>query len=350
MMQPLRPSTLRDRARARYREYEAILFLTSGITVETRAQLDATYHSIPRISRASLQRFVSSLDREIRALRKEWGIHARRPALLELLEQGEKPPTDGSVLLVSKAWIESLCTNYSRGMPAFPWLPPHALVGLARLGKLPADAYTVEVWILEAIAFEDMAALVNEVRHRAGSIRESSGKVDRKTTSALLRAVLVSTFRFLEAYLNGLAFDALATGVPLTQGERDLLQEYDSKRGRSQFVGLRDKLLLYPRLAAGKKHPVLQENNSPDLAFMVAQAKAHRDAVVHASPLLLQPNQDTERFERAVNISVSEVEVIVDTAISLVRAIEYAVKGNDLSIRWLVPRGADGLFAVSVFD
>ena len=69
------------------------------------------------------------------------------------------------------------------------------------------------IWFwLEAHVFEDMCALFNQAKEiERGLNRSTIGKKEHKTYYSLLRATVLTAFHFVEAYLNGLAFDHCAT-------------------------------------------------------------------------------------------------------------------------------------------
>jgi hypothetical protein len=173
----------------------------------------------------------------------------------------------------------------------------------------------------------------------------------RKTAFALFRAAISSAFFFVESYINGVAFHYLASaGSASDQKTKDYLSEWDSVRKRPRFNKTRDKLVHYPRIVLGVDHPPLQENNCPELAFIVTKAKQLRDSIVHASPTSDPESLLPEKEEAVYSLGFVDVEETVDSAIELVSKVETLVHGSTKFITWLKRRGPDGLFSEEVFD
>jgi hypothetical protein len=117
----------------------------------------------------------------------------------------------------------------------------------------------------------------------------------------------------------------------------------------------------YPKIVAGKEHPVLQESNCPEMKLVLETAKQTRDAIVHASPMpsveafermSVTPGLTTDTGKQAMvmNLQFSHVEALVDSAVGLVRKIEVSVRGNADRVGWLVSRPKSGPFPPEVFS
>jgi hypothetical protein len=65
----------------------------------------------------------------------------------------------------------------------------------------------------------------------------------------MLRSATTVLYHFLEAYLNGLAFDCTHNfHDKLVPGDHDLLTEWNSKTKRQRFVAFDRKLVEYPKV------------------------------------------------------------------------------------------------------
>lgn len=174
-------------------------------------------------------------------------------------------------------------------------------------------------------------------------------KLRLKNSYALWRASLYSSFSFLEADLNGIAADTLLSrGQSLSQSECDLLREWDSSRARLRFVSLRDKILHYPRIALGEKHPPFQENNTAGIAFILGTAKGMRDAITHAGVLdQTRTGVGLVKEELVYEISREDVEPVIDAVTALVSKIHNRIYGNNPA--WIRMRGEDMTFPAETF-
>jgi hypothetical protein len=255
--------------------------------------------------------------------------------------------TKGEVIYARKALLSKVMPAYSKML-----VPQHTQIGLDPYGILPRSA-KFNLRIIEASLFEDMCALFN-LAHNFHNESVKTRALDKrilKTAIALCRATISSAFYFVESYINGVAFEYLATaGDGIDQATKDFLSEWDSARNRPKYVKTRDKLLHYPRIVLGASHPPLQENNCPPLAFIVTKAKQFRDAIVHASPIADANSFKPEKEMAIFTLKFRDVEETVDNAVALVFTIEPLVHGNLDYILWLARRGPDGLFPESVFS
>jgi hypothetical protein len=151
-------------------------------------------------------------------------------------------------------------------------------------------------------------------------------------------------------YLNGIASDHyLKNEKRLTTEEKQTLTEWDSKNNRPKHLSLREKALKYPRMILGVEHPPLQENNCPELGFIIGKAKALRDAIVHPAARREDSEYGSDKRQLVYLIEYDEVEQVVDNAIRLVRKIETKVYGNTDRLLWLKGRGDDGQFPDDTF-
>lgn len=112
----------------------------------------------------------------------------------------------------------------------------------------------------------------------------------------------------------------------------------------------REKLLQFPKIILGTKHPPFLENNCPEIAFLIGQAKKSRDAIVHPTSIPNLKTFEPEREQQFHSLTFEEVEQSVDSAISLVRKIQTCIRGETKRIQWLRDRAEDGLFPDSTFD
>lgn len=155
----------------------------------------------------------------------------------------------------------------------------------------------------------------------------------------------------MESYVNGVAFNFLARGGNAVDPKtRDYLSEWDSARKRPKFIKTRDKLVQYPRIVLGASHPPLQENNCPELAFIVTKAKQLRDSIVHASPIENPISLAPEKEAALYTLEFVDVEKTVDSVIDFVSKVETLLPGNLQYVDWLKKRSPDGLFSERVFD
>jgi hypothetical protein len=77
-----------------------------------------------------------------------------------------------------------------------------------------------------------------------------------KTRDSLLRATVLTAFHFVEAYLNGSAFDYYASKQDeITDETKSLLFDWNPKTNKPRYLSLRDKALQYPKIILASEHP-----------------------------------------------------------------------------------------------
>ena len=99
----------------------------------------------------------------------------------------------------------------------------------------------------------------------------------------------------------------------------------------------------------------------PQLAFILEVAKGTRDAIMHASPFPLVPEEwdasktvgEQVRFgkqEILLNLSVEKLDSLVDSVVSVIQKIEIGIHGDTKHLSWLMPRDTNGRFPAEAFD
>jgi len=230
-------------------------------------------------------------------------------------------------------------------------LAEHAIVIIDPRGKIydaaPGQGFAHR--LLEQSLYEDMCVLFNSAKRLADSDADSPLKNAQE--QAFCRSALTAAFNFVEAYLNGIAVDYLsAHHQTVSEGHRMELSEWDHVKQRSRFLSLKDKLVRYPRIVLGAKHPPLTEDNCQELKFIVQQAKLTRDAIVHPSPAPDPRTLDLAKYTAVDLANICETQLVVDNAVSLVRRLDMTIHGSDRRVSvWLHERDKDGYFSLGVF-
>lgn len=185
-------------------------------------------------------------QRDVALWRDEKDVRASRQELRKILEAVRATPP-GKLCFMRKAHLASLmgwCEHYP--------FPAHCQIGIPKDG-IDTKCWVMEWRLLEALLYEDMCALYNLSLDLSGGVEKATeSKVRLKQTKAVQRAVVTSAFYFVESYLNGLAFDFLATTKrSLSEKDLRLMTEWDVAREEPRYARFRDKLLHYPRIILG---------------------------------------------------------------------------------------------------
>lgn len=339
-----RKSHLQKKALSLVRTIEAILYLTTHMTPDSYKQIVEVKNIIPELSNTKIRRLILKLKQEVQDTRRRYGVSVDDGTLKVFLESLRANTVKGKVLLVPFYILTEMFSKYPN--LNFYDFPLHALLAIPLELRTVNDT-NIEVYTLETIIFEDMCLLFNQAKKANDELQDTDPtKLQVKRERALTHATLIAVFDFIEAYLNGIATDYyFAQMNKLDSKGKSVLSE------GQRSLRFREKLLQFPKIILGIKHPPFLESNCPEIAFLIGQAKKSRDAIVHPTSL---PNLKTfepgERETRFLSLEFEEVEQSVDSAISLVRKIETCIRGETKRVHWLRDKGEDGLFPDSTFD
>lgn len=290
-----------------------------------------------------------ALDENLRRLLETLGCKLRVPALaneyLRFVKSGQK------FVYMHKSDIDNIYfTRYEKAWPGWKTLPPHLLIGLDLAAEfiLPGQ----QEWFLpEAALYEDMCFSLNNAVATSPDNRKSPiDKSKVKAHAFYRRSAVLASFYFVEAYLNGIAFDfALRHGKELSLDELDILREWDSKRGKEKWVKFREKLLQYPKIILQVQHPPLTETNCPELQLIVTEAKEARDSLVHWSPKSGDSTGYASKTSWVLDIKDEKMTRIVDAAVRLVKRLNSEIGQHGYKLHWLHERENSGLFPKEAF-
>jgi hypothetical protein len=341
---------LRSKADRLLREYQAIYCLINGMTIQIRQDFKRDRGAIANRDKKELQKAITVCNHEIRELRKMYGVKAPNSDIIELAEMAESAP-HGQFLLIPKYFLDDIFSDYGRILSDYSKYPCHMRIGIDS-GMIREEEGPIELYLLEAILFEDMCALFNIAKKSHTEYKTEKGtKTPMKTYSALLRATTTTAFYFIEAYLNGIAFDYYYSNQDkLDNKTKSILTEWDYTRDRQKFLSFKDKALKYFKIILGTKHPPLQESNCPELEFILSKGKELRDSIVHASPKFSISDFDPKKEKALFGQTFEDTEAIVDNAIELVKKIEIIISNNYDRLWWIHSRGSDGFFPEEVFE
>jgi hypothetical protein len=142
------------------------------------------------------------------------------------------------------------------------------------------------------------------------------------------RAIVLSCFNLIEAYLNGIAWDYCQTNNIewLSKRKRDIIQDTYS-------VSTRDKLLKYPTILCGFE--CISPNEIDDFLDLV---KPFRDSLVHPSPFSAPEkfggyNKLRKIYELNENVAV----VTVAYMYKIIKEIHSAIHKKDCYPKWIAP-------------
>jgi hypothetical protein len=346
------------------RKYRALLVLTNTGERWYISHLDDLISRVDELDIRKVKRKIEEFEESTEQLMAETGADASLEELEEIVSPGSdyNPARD---LYVPKKDLDILFDNYERAWNKFDSLPVHAKIGVSLGGRTEGEQ--PEVYQLDASLFEDVVVLVN----RSVELRKKEKeKIDPpkflvKKGNAIRRSAVKAVYNFLEGYLNCLAYDILINRDDLTDKEQCKLNDED-------HLSLRDKVLQYPRIALGREHPPIQENNCQPLRHILSREKGVRHALIHPRPHTTEISLEEEEYHeygidhirhRMMRVSskeegpapvresaywlteFGELGRICDSSIDLVQRIYDEIDGKYGNVTWwLYEREENGCF------
>lgn len=358
-----------------FEEYRAILFLLGSLKTEILATTQAHEAQTSQFNRKTLATALQQAKSDVQRLREQFQVRLKQADLVAIFRKAcigpgaEGLKTFGSTVYFTKHMMEEWIRKYDEVLPIFPDLPGHARIGLAK----PPEYRPVEIFLPEAIHFEEMAMLFNEC---AGALTKEAtdGFGHIKRFRSLMHACYSATFHFLESYLNGIAFDfATRNAGYIKDKDFEVLLEWDFERERERFVSFREKLQQYPKILLRREHPPFTASNSPAYKILLGQAKSLRDAITHSSPrpslkglkdhkknyidpiersviLALQVERKWNKEDYLSMTNFTSLTETVDAAVAACLQIENATNGYMKRLGYIKTRGSDGLFPKETFE
>jgi hypothetical protein len=250
---------------------QAILSFNYCLSTEDKRRLDKTRNDKAVATKSELRAIHELVTNNEILIARRFGCRQKPQIFAEGFVSACQNPL--GELSISKAIIDTdFFSNFCDGHPLWPHLAPHILVCLNYDRVTDVRPCEFEYFLPEAMLYEDMALSFNEallLQPKLPKQRPKSAVIEAKKLNMYLRTSLLSAFYFVEAYLNGIAFDFEYTNKSrLTAEQQDMLLEWDSQRNKRAFVSFERKVVEYPKLILGTKHPPLTVTNCPSLSSL----------------------------------------------------------------------------------
>lgn len=256
--------------------------------------------------------------------------------------------------MISKYVIETAYfSNFAENEPIWRGLSPHLLLQVHFDWIVNLERIVYRYHLPEATLYEDMAFAYNsalQIDPSSDSDGNAEADIDLKKRNFYLRTAVLSAFYFVEAYLNGMAFDyCYRNQSALSTDDQAFLLEEPSTKNKRGFVSFEMKAVQFLKIITSVQHPPLQETNCPPLKYMLNEGKDLRDSIVHQSPKIDGTSGVPEKIQWMMSLDTQRVTETVDAAVQLVREINSKIGSSASPLDWLHTRTAEGLFPKETF-
>lgn len=312
---------------------EGLYFLLKSFEPH-QARLAMIRADYSRLGQDDQLKILDELVAEIVSIRDQSGALAKDEEYRELLTEARKQM--GRAYL-SRLYIDSrLFSRYDRVFSRWPHVKLHALVVF--------DAQTMEdllnILELEGLLFDDAQLLITRAReaHRGIDDFRQRSSEDQAQLQSYLRTAATAIFHFLEAYLNGLAYDCFHSyHDQLSLDDHDLLGEWNSTDKKIRYVAFNKKLFSYPVIAATMEGIKLDLSGCQFAHDLASFGKDVRDAFTHPSHYVDPKSDFQEKLFFVTGVNLALVEKIFAAAHEYVLFVEEALgKDPKQTTPWLL--------------
>lgn len=305
---------------------DALYFFLQSVQAN-QGRLSFLRSSFERAPFSMRMQLFKELQSEIDWLRRESGALAKNSEYVEFYAHIEKAGDQGHLLLpkweIERRWF----SRFERIIVRWPHVKDHAMVVY--------DPRNFEVrnqlFELEGAIFKDANLLLEQAKkfHKGISDFRKRAREDQFLLHAHLRSAATVGFHFVEAYVNGLAFDCLLRHHDrLSQEEHDALTEWDSTKKTRRFVPIERKIFRYPSIFGNCLGVKIDLSGCRAAHYLANEAKELRDALTHPSPHLDREDRTLKKVGLMATITLSVVHSIVDAARDYATTVEKTLFGH----------------------
>ena len=330
-------SHLNDQIEVALNVLDALYFFLQSVPANEE-RLNWIRHNFRKAPRKVRSGTLDELRHEIKWLRKESGAIASNADFLDYYKKAHEETAKGHLFIpkweIQRRWF----SNFARVIARWPYIKDHAMVIYD-----PQDGQLRnQVFELEGALLRDAEVFLEQARtfHRGIVDFRQRAREDQFLLSTYLRTGTTVVFHYLEAYLNGLAFDCLLRyHDKLPQTDHDALIEWDRKNQRRGFVNVERKIFRYP-VIFGKCMDIKVDLSGCKAAhFLANDAKEIRDALTHPSPHPDRKSRTLKKITLITTIDLQTLEDISTAAKEYTLTVENTLFGEpEKTAPWLFPR------------
>jgi hypothetical protein len=181
---------------------------------------------------------------------------------------------------LSKRHIERGFDNFAYVFPPWPHMPGHTMVQF----DPDVDAKSPRKFFLaEEVLFEDVRLLWNHItRLYSDGLPWKKGDYSHQhELASYMRLAAAAIYHFLEAYLNGIAYNCFQDfhdGMNID--DHDLLAEWDSGTRRVRFTSFERKLKEYPTICCKYLQREADLDAEANISYLLQYPRQNRGKVV----------------------------------------------------------------------
>lgn len=316
----------RDHLRETLTTLKNLYYLAQNLRGDGRSFIQAMESAVGTVNDSDIPKFLDDLETTEREFKELVGCilpdEEINKAVRHMTTMGE------GYVSMPKWHIEKGFTHYESVFPRWPHVPLHGYVQFDSNIDNPSP---YRIFLLEERIFRDVNMLWRKICELTSDgkdirTREPNAQQD---LSSYLRIITGTIFDFLEAYLNGLAFECFRTfHGKLSLPEHDLLCERDSATKKTRFVSFEKKLKDYPKILGKYLGKETNFESDADAIYLWENGKLLRDAITHPSAFINWESDEPSKFQLIAGVTKEQVGKVLVSAVNFVREVEAAL-GHD---------------------
>jgi hypothetical protein len=328
---------VRDELQKQVDTLRKIYFLCQNLRGEGREHIRQLDEAILRLPERYVPQLTEAVKKDIEWAKSEFGCRLTNDQIntvvASLLSQGAISTNIGiPKWFIDAAWF----ANYSRAFPRWPHIPNHAFVYFQN--RLEEDS-PYSLFVTDEMIFRDITLLWRQITAilSDGKNPKTREREKQHNLSSYMRTIVGTTYHFVEAYLNGIAYDCFHihhNRLPIE--DHDLLCEWDSERKRERFVSFNTKAQKYPVLCAKYQGNEITFAPDADMNYLTNEGKELRDALTHPSPYRNHDSNNPSKSQLIMGLTSDQIKRLLGAATAYVYRVEITLRRDpSQSIPWL---------------
>jgi hypothetical protein len=314
---------------------EALYFFTQGVKDESAEHLEKIRAIQRFLLPSGYPKLVDDLNGDIRAIRDHYGALAPDEFYRALLRDARAADGKGVIYISKLRVVRDLFGRYDNAIVRWPHIKLHSFVVFE-----PKVGFQNMMFELDGQLFHDAQFMLYKAREAHGTAKSQRElpPTRHRVLHTLLRSIVTALFTFVEAYLNGIAFDCFqAHHDDLELDDHDLLGEWDSTKKQRKFVKFDDKVFGYPRLIAKVKGlPAVDLSGFKPAHRIIKDGKELRDAITHPSSQYDPDDRTQKKMTLFAGLKLPEMEALYNDICEYVTFVEKAIGYEPKeSVPWL---------------
>jgi hypothetical protein len=314
---------------------EALYFFTQGVKEDSAAHLEKIRAIYSYLLPSGYPKLIADLNGDIKGIREHYGAIASDEFYRTLLREARDADGKGVIYLSKLRIVRDLFSRYENSIVRWPHIKLHSFVVFE-----PKVGFQNGMFEIDGQLFHDAQFMLHKAREAHGAVKSQRelAPTRHRVLHTLLRSIVTALFTFMEAYLNGIAFDCFQTHHDeLELDDHDFLGEWNSAKNQRKFVKFDDKVFGYPRVIAKVKGlPEADLSGFKPAHRIIKDGKEIRDAITHPSAQYDPEDRTQKKMTLLAGLRLVEMEALYQDMCAYVEFVEKAI-GYDTkqSVPWL---------------